>query len=219
MSACLLCQQPLADDWSLAQWLDWRPLRLAHLCARCQAQFEPIIGPVCPGCGRPGTELCADCRRWQAQVGSLLHNHALFRYNDAMKQLIFQYKGLGDYRLRHVFSDQLQLGNRHTALVPIPSEPSHFARRGFDPVLGLFGHLPLQQWLSKRDTATPQAQKNRQERLATPQSFRAVIPTHHYRQVLLLDDLYTTGRTLYHARQALIDAGFSGPIRSFSLIR
>ncbi|EGF37671.1 ComF operon protein 3, partial [Lacticaseibacillus rhamnosus MTCC 5462] len=37
--------------------------------------------------------------------------------------------------------------------------------------------------------------------------------------ITLLDDLYTTGRTLYHARDALVAAGFKGTIQAFTLIR
>ena len=62
-----------------------------------------------------------------------------------MKQWIYQYKGLGDYRLHDAFQDLIaaQLQNAGT-LVAIPSESKHYDVRGFDPIQGLFGGLQLQ---------------------------------------------------------------------------
>ncbi|MCG4280997.1 ComF family protein [Lacticaseibacillus saniviri] len=185
------------------------------------AQFERIEPPFCPGCGRHSAGLCQDCVRWQ-QTEPLLHHRALFTYNTAMKAFIQQYKGLGDYQLHAAFISEIDLNPaRHQVLVPITSEATHYQRRGFDPVLGLFAHLPLQQWLVKHATDRPQASKNRRERLATPQSFtvKGDVDFAGINHVRLLDDLYTTGRTLYHAAAALRDAGFHGTITSFSLIR
>ncbi|MCI1985247.1 MAG: ComF family protein [Lactobacillus sp.] len=137
-----------------------------------------------------------------------------------MKAFIQQYKGLGDWRLHTAFQAQL-VPPVSGVIVPLTSEPAHFIARGFDPVLGLFAHLSLHLWLQKTDTSTPQAQKNRAGRLATPQSFsvRSGVVFGRTRRVILVDDLYTTGRTLYHAAAALRMAGFRGEITSFSLIR
>ncbi|WP_225877932.1 ComF family protein [Lacticaseibacillus mingshuiensis] len=139
-----------------------------------------------------------------------------------MKAFIQSYKGNGDYRLHSAFADLLAgQFSKNAVLVPLTSEPSHLRARGFDPVLGLFGRLRLARWLTKGDTDLPQAQKDRRGRLQTAQSFSATLPRGHarIRHVILLDDLYTTGRTLYHARNALRDAGYQGQITSFSLIR
>ncbi|MFD1392250.1 ComF family protein [Lacticaseibacillus jixianensis] len=218
---CLWCGQPLRTDPPLAGLLTWRPLTPPQLCARCLARFTPIAPrTACPGCGRADSPaLCADCQRWESSGQVLLHHRAYFRYTAAMKAFIQQYKGLGDYRLHGAFASVLQLSARGAALVPLPSEPAHYARRGFDPVVGLFGHLKLSFWLVKADTAVPQAQKTRAERLLTAQSFTAQLPVHPPPRVILLDDLYTTGRTLYHAQAALRAAGYAGEITSRSLIR
>ena len=219
---CLLCNQPLHWALDLQALLALKPLPPPRLCPSCLRQFALIDqNQACPGCGRAHSpQLCRDCQRWQAQGQLLLHHRAVFTYNAAMKAFIQQYKGLGDWRLHEAFQPQLQ-PPRRGALVPITSEAAHYAKRGFDPVLGLFGHLQLQLWLAKAATDRPQAQKNRAGRLATPQSF-SVRPGSNWRRVkrlILLDDLYTTGCTLYHAATALREAGFAGEITSFSLIR
>ncbi len=222
---CLLCARPLMDDLSLAELLGGHQARLPQLCRRCQATFSRIDQTTCcPGCGRalPAPVLCTDCVRWEAREAPLLHHRALFIYDEVMKAFIQSYKGNGDYRLHSAFADLLAgQFSKNAVLVPLTSEPSHLRARGFDPVLGLFGRLRLARWLTKGDTDLPQAQKDRRGRLQTAQSFSATLPRGHarIRHVILLDDLYTTGRTLYHARNALRDAGYQGQITSFSLIR
>ncbi|MFD1483986.1 ComF family protein [Lacticaseibacillus baoqingensis] len=208
-------------NWTLSQLFGRRPLQVPQLCAACLRTFAPIdAATACPGCGRQASpKLCFDCQRWQQQ-GPLLHHQGVFAYNAAMKAFIQRYKGLGDWRLHRAFQAQL-IPSKRGVFVPLTSEPKHFASRGFDPVLGLFAHLPLRLWLQKADTPTPQAKKDRTGRLATPQSFtvRAGVVFGQAKRVILVDDLYTTGRTFYHAAAALQAAGFQGEITSFSLIR
>ncbi|WP_155286215.1 ComF family protein [Lacticaseibacillus zhaodongensis] len=153
----------------------------------------------------------------------VLNHRAIYEYNAAMKDLIERYKGIGDYNLRHCFiKDVTSFADLHCTFVPLCSEPKHLQRRGFDPVLGIFATLDLQQWLQKADTALPQAKKNRLSRMLTPQSFSCVCSPVHMakaQRVCLLDDLYTTGRTFHHAAAALRKAGYQGEIISRSLIR
>ncbi|WDF81996.1 ComF family protein [Lacticaseibacillus pabuli] len=140
-----------------------------------------------------------------------------------MRDLIHQYKIGGDYRLRDCFSGDIQRFKKHGwVYVPLTTERAHFHERGFDTVLGLFGQLPLQTWLVKDATDEPQSRKNRAGRLRTPQSFRCIAPEQRLRRVqtiCLLDDLYTTGRTMRHAAAALRLSGFTGQIVSRTLIR
>ena len=221
---CIGCTRPTDRGLKLTTLFSRGPLLAPRLCHSCLSQFSFITGITCPGCGRMqvAAEPCLDCRKW-AKHGPLLNNRALVVYDAKMKAWIYQYKGLGDYRLHVAFQDLIAERLRHAeALVPIPSEAKHYEWRGFDPILGLFGCLPLQNWLQKSATARPQAQKSRRERLKTPQSFRVLVSAktlNRVRQITLLDDLYTTGRTLYHARDALEAAGFKGTIRAFTLIR
>ncbi|WP_225353520.1 ComF family protein [Lacticaseibacillus thailandensis] len=152
-----------------------------------------------------------------------LHNRAVYHYNAALKDVMHQYKAVGDYRLHTAFrADLCTLCRGVGRLVPLTTEPSHYARRGFDPVVGLFGHLKLWGCLTKNDTDLPQSRKKRGARLRTPQSFVCTASTAELarvRQICLVDDLYTTGTTLHHAAQALRDAGYRGIIISRTLIR
>ncbi len=223
---CRQCNQRLLSHYALNRLVDGRPLDPVTLCESCQALFDRIATrPCCPDCGRAvGPERCRDCVRWFTMGVESLHNRAFFTYNDAMKAWMEQYKGMGDYRMRDAFLPEVnQLRRlRGFAFVPLTTEPGHFDKRGFDPVVGLFDALPLQLWLRKQNTEMPQAKKNRAARLKTPQSFQVVAAPNEmnrFKQICLLDDLYTTGRTLHHAAAAIRAAGYSGRVISRSLIR
>ena len=75
--------------------------------------------------------------------------------------------------------------------------------------------------LDKLDHESAQGEKGMWERLNSKQTFRVKkkiqVSNSSSVKILLLDDIYTTGRTLYHARDAL-RSGFScTKIESFTL--
>ncbi|WDT64868.1 ComF family protein [Companilactobacillus crustorum] len=79
----------------------------------------------------------------------------------------------------------------------------------------------LKLLLKKNDADKPQAQKNRSERLKTPQTFLPLpelMKIQKNQRILILDDIYTTGRTLMHAHDIFLRAGFKN-ICTFSLSR
>jgi competence protein ComFC len=140
-----------------------------------------------------------------------------------MKEFMRRYKFQGDYRLRQVFQGVFcrQVQSYHADLIiPIPVTATTMATRGFNQVLGLLGQTTVTNVLNHRaQDKVAQSCKTRQQRLATPQPFRLTDPTVvRDKKVLLVDDIYTTGRTLYHAANLVKQAGCR-EILSLSLAR
>lgn len=223
---CLLCNARLPIRLTLADLVMLRPLSQLTLCDRCRANFARIDpAHACPGCGRPqkGTRFCAECVAWQQHCGWHLSHQALYTYNNAMKEYMHRYKFAGDYRLRLVFQDELQARVRELAadvVVPIPVTETTMTIRGFNQVLGLLGETSVAPVLRHRARdKLAQSHKTRKERLRTPQPFELVDPTMvRGKRVLLVDDIYTTGRTLYHAAD-LIKGAQCRELVSLSLAR
>ena len=77
--------------------------------------------------------------------------------------------------------------------------------------------LPYQHLLEKQD-AIAQSSKNREERLNSQQCFTLVKDVCLPDEILLIDDVYTTGKTLQLARELLLEAGVK-EVLTFSLAR
>lgn len=222
---CLLCNRQFSYRLTLKDIFWIAPLNLPTICTRCRRKFNRITAIHCPGCCRQqkNRQLCTDCQCWQEKYGWYLKHHALFSYNAAMKEYMRRYKFMGDYRLRLVFERDFQetiLSFPTAPIIPIPVTEETMKVRGFNQVLGLTEKIPTIAALKHCSTSKiAQSRKNRQKRLHTPQPF--ILDSSLLkgaRRVILVDDIYTTGRTLYHAAILLNRAGVK-EIISISLAR
>lgn len=216
MIECLLCHRHFLRQLTLWQLLNFQPVEAELLCQTCLSQLEPIpVDQACAGCGRLCTErYCSDCLLWQTPPN--FKNRAMFRYNDILKQYMSQYKFYGDFRLRSVFQTQVKREvDRFDAdlVIPIPVDAATRQQRGFNQVSGLLEKVDTIDGLATRERAKqqPQSEKNRQQRLQTKQPFVINLANEELnkKSVLIVDDIYTTGRTIRHAATLLINAGAS----------
>lgn len=208
---CPWCQQPQIRDLTLKEIL-WPLMIKETRCQACESKLCKIEAPYCLFCLKKGTvSPCDDCRMWQRTYPDYdFQHHCFFHYNEAFHDWIYRYKFLGDYRLRGTFTYEIraffhQYPQAIVCTIPLSSERQK--TRGFNQSAGILSAARIHtvDLLQKTQHTDAQAQKNRQERLAMVQPFEATTLAEGIkgREVIIFDDIYTTGRTLFYAAEVL----------------
>ena len=190
------------------------------ICYSCRQSLPRIMPPLCPRCGRPQPSgiLCPSCVSWQAEIDGI---RSPFRFDGVMRQAIHQLK----YRnLRALAQPLAKLLNDYLGTNPMPGEvlvpvPLHHKRlreRGYNQSslltkeLGKLINLPVvDDCLIRLRHAPPQARTStvdeRQSNVAG--AFTCRDRRLQDKQVLLIDDVSTSGATLDACAAALKAGG------------
>jgi len=172
--------------------------------------------PLCPKCGKPQSSgtLCPTCVSWQAEIDGI---RSPFRFDGVMRQAIHQLK----YRnLRALAEPLAKLLNDYLTAYPIPGEilvpvPLHRKRlreRGYNQSsllakeLGKLADLPVvDDCLFRQRHAPPQTRSSTVEERRSNVAGAFVCRDHRLqdKQVLLIDDVSTSGATLDTCAAAL----------------
>lgn len=216
MDKCLLCNTSLIYEMSLSFLLSFRRLKKKYICPECMEKFSQIdLNKSCRCCGRQMQQngICLDCQKWKV-TGDVFINKAIYQYNDAMKDFMHRYKFVGDYQLRMIFQDQIKkmIKNENSdVVVPIPISDETWQQRGFNQVTGLIGDTDYVNALRVMSTAkVRQSSLNRKQRITRKQDFiinQECVEKIINQNVLLVDDIYTTGTTIRHAASVIKKSG------------
>lgn len=215
MRRCLWCNETIEEVISFAS-LIYRRSDMKQMCMQCCNQLHPLENEEkkCSSCGKLcGDDVCPDCSVWKKVYPDYSFKHSsLYYYNDFSKAFIEKYKIAGDCELSKLFAYDLKrrLGplEKKSLIIPIPMSEASRQKRGFNQVEVLLesagiAYVPC---LDNIGTGEKQSRKNKTERMKTEQPFilrpdkKAFIEG---ASIILVDDLYTTGRTLFHAADAL----------------
>ncbi|MEH7651741.1 ComF family protein [Bacillus safensis] len=212
-------------------WKSFLLLNDDRLCVACKNHLVKIERPICPMCGRAQSndQMCQDCYKWNKRPDStkvLVKNRSVYTYNELMKDVLARFKFRGDTALVELFKRDVQVAFKHSfcikepLLIPIPLSHERLKERGFNQsvvIASLIGK-PILQPLVKIHQSK-QSKKKKNERLDQKGFFQikqtdAIVQ----KDIILVDDIYTTGATIYDAARILKDAGAKS-VSSFTLIR
>jgi competence protein ComFC len=188
-------------------------------CPDCQKKVQVIVDPMCEACGLPqvGSGLCDRCRQ-KPPAFKLLRSWAVFE--NPVQGALHRLKYRRDIGMGEAISNQMsvfigQLGWPVDTLIPIPLGKNRLKERGYNQVAMVAMPLSIQLGLEYQPSALVRARetrsqvglsaRERQENVNN--AFLADKKKLSGRNILLMDDVSTTGATLSAAAEALYASG------------
>lgn len=190
------------------------------ICASCKRSLSAIMPPVCPLCGKPQLNgvLCPQCVSWQAEIDAI---RSPYRFEGVIQQAVYRLK----YRnLRALAKPLAGLMYEYLkvnpvpgdVLVPVPLHKKRVRERGYNQsgllakALGKLSNMPvIDDCLIRKENTPPQARTATLEERKTNVSGAFACRDRRLkdRQVILVDDVSTSGSTLDTCAAVLKEEG------------
>lgn len=205
------------------QWGEW-------LCSQCIHGIPTILAPICRRCGKPvgGPGLCPDCEQYTSYLVGM---RSVAPHVAPLRQAIHALKYEGVRVLSGPLGDVLASYWQRISLpvhviAPVPLHTARLRQRGYNQslllarALGERIGLPVEEKALVRERNTPsQIGLSREARWENVWgAFRCRSNDLRGANVLLIDDVLTTGATLEASAAALLEAGV-GNVWSLTLAR
>ena len=184
------------------------------ICSECRKKIILIEEPMCKKCGKEvklDDELCFDCKK---KEHAFIEGHGLYRYNKHMKESIvrFKYNARGEYAKFYADSIVEYYGDyirdkKIDVIIPVPIHKNRLQKRGYNQAeliaknVGKQLGIPvLSKALERVVDTTPQKELDNVKRgLNLMDAIRINNKSHipdYVNNILLIDDIYTTGTTM-----------------------
>jgi competence protein ComFC len=197
-----------------------------YLCEQCESKAMRIVPPFCQQCSEPfegaitTAFACANCAHRTIHFDAAV---AAYRGRGIVRQIIHDFKYARQVHLRHLvarwlcaaFNDERLQGRQFDVIVPVPLHPTRQRERGFNQarllaeLLSARISVPCKLVLERIRYTTTQTALDRAERMENLHNAFRLRKNADVRglNVLLIDDVLTTGSTLSECARVLKRAG------------
>jgi len=194
-----------------------------QICPACRKEYPYLTEPRCKMCGKPlrrvEQEYCRDCN---GNERAFECGRNLWLHRGGVSDSLYRFKYQGVKSNGRVYAEELAAVYENTLenweieqIIPIPLHRRRLAQRGFNQAeviavrLGRMLDLPVNtSSLIRQRHTRPQKVLNDRERWRNIRSaFRVKRSDNLSGNILIVDDIYTTGSTLNEAAKCLKDAG------------
>jgi ComF family protein len=202
----------------------------AWLCAECLTQVPRVEPPFCARCGDAVVAggLCARCRTSPLQIECI---RSVVYFEGVLREAVHRLKYSGHTALAEPLGDLMILyWTQHPmpadVVVPVPLHAARLRERGYNQAALLacemarrVGLVVDEQVLVRQRATAPQVELDaRQRKENVRAAFRCSSNRLAGKQVLLIDDVCTTGATLEACAVALYEGGARG-VQALTLAR
>lgn len=207
---CLYCHQKISEEINLLNLFSAR----TNLCENCSLKLTQWrSGARCQRCHRimaDGEEECSDCHFISRQFKRIRNIRCLLDYNSEVKMLMHRYKFVRDIALSEVLAGFIDIKPwQYDHIVPIPVSGHRLQERGFNQITEVLKRSGTAYTeLLATDKVKLQSELSKAERMNSdnPFSFNEVHKDVKIldKRILIVDDIYTTGITVHHAAEILM---------------
>jgi len=188
----------------------------SEICDKCFQKIDVRKNQQCPHCKRDNADgkFCSDYCKIDYSFDQLI---VCTDYKQIKKLIIkFKYKFSRDLikTFTKLLSRELKNCTSEASVIPAPIHKKNFKKRGFNQALLLakainqiLPNTKLVDCLKEKESRTQQAHLDRSHRLSNLANSISI--THHapLKNILLIDDIVTTGSTLNECSRVLKNAG------------
>ena len=203
-AACLLCDAPIA-------WRDGDAL----VCALCRSRWRPVPGPLCDRCGQPafGDLACRICADW---TPALRRVRSAVWLDQSARLAVHRLKYEGWWRVAESLAEAMRGLEPLTggvSLMPVPLGARRARVRGYNQSERIAAALGRRMGAPVRTDVLRRTRETQTQTALTPEARRANLAGAFTAtgagglEVVLVDDVFTTGATLAAAAEALQAAG------------
>lgn len=191
-------------------------------CSECFSKITVIEEPICSKCGKlftVGMPINAICNECEVNGRLFTEARSLLLYNQFAQKIVLSIKNNADENIAHaccrlLFNKYMQLFDNVDFIVPVPSHWIRTIYRGFNPAdiiakeLSIISGIRVNRSLRRIRFTAYQHKKSKSERLNNlNNAFLCNNMSLYNKNVLLVDDVFSTGSTLNECTKALLQTG------------